>query len=1012
MKPFTTVLFLILLSLTSLRAQQVGETPDGTLQFRSRITGITNVYSTTAWSAARLNAKVDLSAYNTFRATQAATDAAQNTAIDSRLPTTTFNSFTTAQAATNASLTVPSATTATAGRVKLMPVTPEMTAAYNWDAFPMPGQIGSYADEDVVTGRVLNEVRRVSRNFEEDMTGFYLPEARNRANHTGTQPISTVAGLQTSLDGKVNVGPYTTFIASQTAIDQQQNSDILARLTTSTFNSFTTAQANVNAVKLNVSTFNSFTTAYSNYTATQSSATVPDATTATAGKVKLAPVEGGILEEWPTGDAASVATSASLFQLANQTYNELSQGLNNIQQRINHLGEQPISTVTGLQSALDGKVNVGPYTTFIASQTATNQTVANDITARLLISTYASYTAAQAAINTSKANISGGNSLTGNQSVTGSVSVTGNVTATGNASFSNVTTGGNVDARTLLLGNTSNSFQQASGFVMNPGTQPLLRPATANAGMSLGLNDGMFTRIVNLFTSGNLGIRTNVDNGQAMTVAGSFSVTGAVTLAGPVSSSAISNSITAAITPLQTQISGLTSATASLQSQINSLSASAGTGGNANVIFVNTPTVAALNQAIALAPAGSIVRPNYKVLTFGDAESVVLQNKASLTLDLNSCSLVASQSRTMIYLLSSLTDVRLTGGHVINNSPTLLGGSYGWYGTISSLEDTQLRNVEIDHLTVQVPNADENAFLFVQYRDVPGNFGGTALMEGVNMHDLVVGPVGRMGIEIINGGPNNNDFTTRYRDVRITNSRFFNLGRVNSNRYGMAVSLDGPGERCVVSTLNVTNARTVGIELVNTRDATVQTCTIIDEPGELTGCTGISITDNRRFITERITVTGNVVNVKGRGILVRDASEITATGNRFLGVEGSNFITKRSNFQNNRFHATAPTGPVVTFEASSASGTNWWTSTENMFTGNTVTNWNPSKPSGYSGPFQLVRYTSGSQWNVHHSNFLIRDPSASAFAFREFINNSAESSNYVGADFTRTGRDLGFGDKP
>lgn len=128
-------------------------------------------------------------------------------------------------------------------------------------------------------------------------------DAFARANHTGTQAISTVAGLQTALDGKsANGHAHTASEITDFDVEVANNTDVAAN----------TAARH-----------------------THSNKAVLDGTSAsytTAEKTKL----------------AGVATGAT----ANDTDA-------NLKNRANHTGEQAIATVTGLQTALDGKSAAG-----------------------------------------------------------------------------------------------------------------------------------------------------------------------------------------------------------------------------------------------------------------------------------------------------------------------------------------------------------------------------------------------------------------------------------------------------------------------------------------------------------------------------------------------------------------------------------------------------------------------------------------------------------------------------
>lgn len=140
------------------------------------------------------------------------------------------------------------------------------------------------------------------------MAEVYDPQEINgdafaRANHTGTQPMNTVSGLQTALNAKADSGHgHTASEISDFDAEVSNNTDVAAN---------TTARH------------------------THSNKAVLDGTSASytsAEKTKL----GGIA-------VGATANSTDAF----------------LRSRENHTGEQAISTVTGLQTALDGKSAVG-----------------------------------------------------------------------------------------------------------------------------------------------------------------------------------------------------------------------------------------------------------------------------------------------------------------------------------------------------------------------------------------------------------------------------------------------------------------------------------------------------------------------------------------------------------------------------------------------------------------------------------------------------------------------------
>lgn len=135
--------------------------------------------------------------------------------------------------------------------------------------------------------------------------------AKDRANHTGTQAISTITGLQTALDGTAKIDDVTA--SSTKTYSSTKLETVFSGFESSldsVINNFNAGAATLDANKVDKIAGKGLST--NDYTTTE--------------KTKL----------------AGVATAAT----ANDTDA-------NLRNRANHTGEQAISTITGLQAALD-----------------------------------------------------------------------------------------------------------------------------------------------------------------------------------------------------------------------------------------------------------------------------------------------------------------------------------------------------------------------------------------------------------------------------------------------------------------------------------------------------------------------------------------------------------------------------------------------------------------------------------------------------------------------------------
>lgn len=155
---------------------------------------------------------------------------------------------------------------------------------------------------------------------------------RDRASHTGAQAIGTVTGLQTALDGKAP-SSHTHSAATNAAAGFMSAAD-KAKLDGVAASA--TANATDEALRARAS-----------HTGTQSIATIEGLQLALGDKVDVVAGKGLSSSDFTAAEKAKlggIAASAS----ANASDAEL-------RARASHTGTQAISTVTGLQDALDGK---------------------------------------------------------------------------------------------------------------------------------------------------------------------------------------------------------------------------------------------------------------------------------------------------------------------------------------------------------------------------------------------------------------------------------------------------------------------------------------------------------------------------------------------------------------------------------------------------------------------------------------------------------------------------------
>lgn len=155
-------------------------------------------------------------------------------------------------------------------------------------------------------------------------------QLRDRATHTGEQPISSVTGLQTALNSKVDVVPGKGLSSEDfTAADKTKLSGIQEGATANQTDSYL-----LNRV---------------NHTGTQAISTVSGLQTALDTKVDKVAGKQLSTEDFTSAEKTKLSGIES-----GATANQTNAFLVN---RVNHTGTQAISTVSGLQGALDSKVD-------------------------------------------------------------------------------------------------------------------------------------------------------------------------------------------------------------------------------------------------------------------------------------------------------------------------------------------------------------------------------------------------------------------------------------------------------------------------------------------------------------------------------------------------------------------------------------------------------------------------------------------------------------------------------
>lgn len=206
-------------------------------------------------------------------------------------------------------------------------------------------------------------------------------QLRDRSTHTGSQAISTVTGLQTALDGKA-ASSHTHTIANvtnlQTSLNSKANTADLSSVATSgSYNDLTNVPTIPTALGTlsDVSTAGASTGQVLKYDGSSWSPAEDDTSSGSPGGATNLTSSANatsvtVLSDTGTDATISAATPsvAGVMTAADKTkLNGVATGATanasdaQLRDRSTHTGSQAISTVTGLQTALDGKQETGDY---------------------------------------------------------------------------------------------------------------------------------------------------------------------------------------------------------------------------------------------------------------------------------------------------------------------------------------------------------------------------------------------------------------------------------------------------------------------------------------------------------------------------------------------------------------------------------------------------------------------------------------------------------------------------
>lgn len=204
--------------------------------------------------------------------------------------------------------------------------------------------------------------------------------AVQRANHTGTQAISTVSGLQTALDGKEATGTAATAVAAHVAASDPHTQYLTGTEADAAYAPLghvgAGGGAHANAVASGAAGFMTGTDkakldgVSAGATANQTDAHLKDRANHTGSQLSstisdfATSVRSTVLSGLSLADSTVVAATDSVLQAIGKLAARLATAFS----RANHTGEQAISTVTGLQAVLDSKTGLPAVATFTGNK--------------------------------------------------------------------------------------------------------------------------------------------------------------------------------------------------------------------------------------------------------------------------------------------------------------------------------------------------------------------------------------------------------------------------------------------------------------------------------------------------------------------------------------------------------------------------------------------------------------------------------------------------------------------
>jgi|ERR1051325_4196450 hypothetical protein len=402
--------------------------------------------------------------------------------------------------------------------------------------------------------------------------------------------------------------------------------------------------------------------------------------------------------------------------------------------------------------------------------------------------------------------------------------------------------------------------------------------------------------------------------------------------------------------------------------QVDALVGGGGGGGTTTLDYKLVSNVADLRTAITNATDYTTIALMSGVYDL-TGSPLEIQNKTGLTIRAGGNATITSSTLTEnVVIRGGVVDLNIIG---IRFTSTLTGAT--GYGMILVNEQGNITNFTIDSCYFSNAASGRNAIT------MSANSGNTtATYKNITIQNCRFINIGRMGIEILNHAWNNAGAPQIWTSgVFVKNNIFENLG-VNDTSHGMAVSVSGLNEQVHITGNHTYEGKFCCYELVGSRDSI---CSFNTAKNVTNTAAGISISDNGKGATTRISVVGNVINTIGRGIQAYDSTWLQINNNEFISTKINDIRSNTSQFCNNQMKVTADTGCLYMEHALYCVVTNNHMST----VGSTVQTY---------GVINLFVGSNPCRKNVVDKNFLFRPTNA-----LQTVIEGSTTDNYIGTNY-------------